>query len=75
MNVIQSFDFNTTSPVRAFEKDGLTWFVAADVCKALEIQNPTQALEKLDDDERSMFNIGRQGNTNFINESTEAAVT
>lgn len=45
MNVIQSFNFNTTSPVRAFEKDGLTWFVAADVCKALEIQNPTQALE------------------------------
>lgn len=75
MNVIQSFNFNTTSPVRAFEKDGLTWFVAADVCKALEIQNPTQALEKLDDDERSMFNIGRSeihgggGNVNIINES------
>lgn len=75
MNVIQSFNFNTTSPVRVFEKDGLTWFVAADVCKALEIQNPTQALEKLDDDERSMFNIGRSeihgggGNVNIINES------
>lgn len=75
MNVIQSFNFNTTSPVRAFEKDGLTWFIAADVCKALEIQNPTQALEKLDDDERSMFNIGRSeihgggGNVNIINES------
>lgn len=75
MNAIQSFNFNTTSPVRAFEKDGLTWFVAADVCKALEIQNPTQALEKLDDDERSMFNIGRSeihgggGNVNIINES------
>lgn len=75
MNVIQSFNFNTTSPVRAFEKGGLTWFVAADVCKALEIQNPTQALEKLDDDERSMFNIGRSeihgggGNVNIINES------
>lgn len=75
MNVIQSFNFNTTSPVRAFEKGGLTWFVAADVCKALEIQNPTQALEKLYDDERSMFNIGRSeihgggGNVNIINES------
>lgn len=75
MNVIQSFNFNTTSSVRAFEKDGLTWFIAADVCKALEIQNPTQALEKLDDDERSMFNIGRSeihgggGNVNIINES------
>jgi hypothetical protein len=25
----------------------------------------------LDDDERSMFNIGRQGSTNIINESAQ----
>lgn len=55
--------------VRAFERDGQPWFVAADVCTALGIQNTTQALEPLDDDERSMFNIGRQGKANCINES------
>jgi anti-repressor protein len=28
------------------------WFVAADVCRVLEILNPTDALKRLDDDER-----------------------
>jgi prophage antirepressor-like protein len=32
------------------------------------IQNVTQALQRLDEDERSMFNIGRQGNANIVNE-------
>ncbi|WP_212668433.1 BRO-N domain-containing protein [Belliella buryatensis] len=44
------------------------WFVAKDVCDALEIKNPSQALNRLDVDERAMFNIGRQGNTNIVNE-------
>ena len=54
--------------VRALKIDGEPWFVAADVCKALEISNPTQSVSRLDDDERAMLNIGRQGNTNIINE-------
>ncbi len=45
------------------------WWVAQDVCKILGIQNVTQAISKLDDDERSMFNIGRQGDAWSINES------
>ncbi|WP_434088108.1 BRO-N domain-containing protein [Bacillus tropicus] len=45
------------------------WFVAKDVCDILEIKNTTQAMQKLDTDERTMFNIGRQGETNIINES------
>ena len=44
-------------------------FVAADVCKALSIQNVTQALQSLAPFERSMLNIGRQGNTNVVTES------
>lgn len=35
----------------------------------LEIQNTTQAMSRLDEEERSIFNIGRQGMTNIINES------
>lgn len=45
------------------------WFIAADVCKAIGIQNPTQAIANLDEDERAMFNIGRQGETNIVSES------
>ncbi len=55
--------------VRTILKDGVIWFVAKDVCSVLEIQNVTQAVSKLDGDERSMFYIGRQGEVNIINES------
>ena len=33
-----------------------------------EIQNTTQALGRLDEDERSMLNIGRQGEASIVNE-------
>lgn len=55
--------------IRAINRDGEPWFIAQDVCSVLGIQNVTQAIERLDDDERSMFNIGRQGDANIINES------
>jgi len=48
---------------------GEPWFVAADVCRVLEVGNTTQAVQALDEDERAMFNIGRQGNANLVNES------
>ena len=67
-----SFDHFT---VRAINRNGEIWFVAADVCAVLDIKNTTQALAALDTDERSMFNIGRSaingggGEVNIINES------
>lgn len=64
----QSFEFNP-NPLRVVMRDGEPWFVAADVCAALAVQNITQAVARLDDDERAMFNIAPQGNTNIINES------
>ncbi|ARU94554.1 BRO-N domain-containing protein [Tatumella citrea] len=57
------------SEIRVLNKHGEPWFVAQDVCATLKIQNVTQALERLDDDERSMFNIGRQGEANIVSES------
>ena len=42
--------------------------MAADVCKALALTNPTVALNALDEDERAKFNLGRQGEANIINE-------
>ncbi len=51
------------------DKQGNPWWVAKDICDVLGIVNPTQAVQQLDDDERAMKNIGRQGETNIINES------
>ena len=41
--------------------------MAKDVCDTLDIQNATQAIANLDEDERAMYYIGRQGETNIIN--------
>lgn len=51
------------------DKSGNPWWVAKDVCDVLDIKNPTQAVQQLDDDERAIQNIGRQGEANIINES------
>ncbi|MEH6848602.1 phage antirepressor [Bacillus pseudomycoides] len=69
MNQLQVFNNEEFGQVRTIVKSEDVWFVAKDVCEVLEIKNTTQALQKLEEDERSMFNIGRQGNTNIINES------
>lgn len=68
MSVPQMFGFNGFD-VRVVVRDGDPWFVAKDVCEILDISNPTQAIGRLDEDERAMFNIGRQGDANVINES------
>ena len=69
MSALAVFSFQENHPVRVVMVDGEPWFVANDICTALNIQNVTQAIARLDDDERSMFNIGRQGEANIINES------
>lgn len=65
---LTNFTFEDCS-VRVFGDFIKPLFVAADVCKALSIQNVTQALQSLAPFERSMLNIGRQGNTNVVTES------
>ena len=52
--------------VRVVEKDGDPWFVAKDVCEALELDNVGQALSSLDDDEKNtiIINDGIPGNPN-----------
>ena len=68
-NNITIFENNQFGAIRTVLIKDEAWFVAKDVCDALEIKNTTQAVAALDDDERSMFNIGRQGETNIINKS------
>ena len=71
---LSTFNFESNS-IRTLAIDNEPWFVAKDLCDTLGIKNPIQALENLDEDERSMFNIGRSkvhgggGEVNIINES------
>ena len=69
MNEIQKFVNEQFGTIRTVNIDGEPWFVAKDVCDILGVQNVTQATQQLEDFERSMFNIGRQGEANIINES------
>lgn len=53
-------------------KDGEPWFVAADVCRALEIGNPSDALGRLDSDERMTLDLteghsGQRGGAQKLN--------
>lgn len=68
MNNLQIFDFNNHE-VRTQILNDEIWFCLKDVCDILEISNPTMAASRLDNDERTKFDLGRQGETNFINES------
>lgn len=43
--------------VRIISINGEPWFIAADVCKALEIDNPTKAVKSLDTDENTLTSI------------------
>ena len=69
MNELQIFENPQFGEIRAVEKDGEPWFVAADVCKALEHSNVTVAIDRLDEDERAKFNLGHpMYETNCVNE-------
>lgn len=63
MNEMQIFESDRFGQFRTTTIDGEPWFVAADVCRALEIGNPSQALTKLDDDEKMTLtsNEGHSG--------------
>lgn len=67
-NQLSNYSFENHK-IRTTLKDSEIWFIAQDVCDCINVKNVTQALNKLDDDERSMFNIGRQGEVNIVNES------
>lgn len=58
-NNMQVFKFDNVATgdsfaLSALENDGQPWFVAGDVCKALDIKNSSDALSRLDDDEKGV---------------------
>ncbi|NDC36314.1 MAG: hypothetical protein EBZ51_13305 [Synechococcaceae bacterium WB9_2_112] len=53
------------------DEHGVTWFVAADVCDALDLGNTWMALDRLDDDEKGVSSIptpGGQQSMTTVNE-------
>jgi prophage antirepressor-like protein len=47
--------------IRIAENGGQYWFCAKDVCNALELDNVSMALQKLDDDEKGIKNFDTPG--------------
>jgi anti-repressor protein len=70
MNELQIFSNEQFGDIRVSEIDGKPWFVAADVCKALEHSNVSVAIDRLDDDEKAKLNLGLAGGEiNVISEA------
>lgn len=70
-NEIKTFEHPEFGSIRTTEQNSEPWFVAADVCKALEIGNPTDAMRRLDADERTLVSIEGASNglpVNAVNE-------
>lgn len=55
-------------PIRFVEKGGEWWAVLKDVCNALTLHNPTVVASRIDEEERSKFNLGRQGEVVIVSE-------
>lgn len=73
MNDLQIFENKDFGKVRTVTLNGAPCFVAADICRALDIGNPTDALRRLDDDEKALVSIEGISNgnnkANIVNES------
>ena len=69
MKNLQIFSKENLGSVRTILVDNKVWFCIKDICDILELTNPTAVAQRLDEDERAKFNLGRQGETNFTNES------
>lgn len=61
MNEIQIFEHEAFGQIRVIDRDGEPWFIAVDVCKALELGNNRQAIARLDDDEKGVISIDTPG--------------
>ena len=61
MSEITVFENNQFGEIRTLSVDGEPWFVAADVCRALEIGDTQSALRRLDDDEKGKDSIRTPG--------------
>jgi len=73
MSNLTAFDFNSNQ-VRTVSIEGQPWFVAKDVCNALEIANPRDAINKLDEDEKGVVNADTLGGSQEISIISESGM-
>lgn len=57
MNEIMTFENTQFGEIRVMEQNGEPWFVAADVCKALDLEDTGRATSRLDEDELTRIKI------------------
>jgi prophage antirepressor-like protein len=77
MQTMMQFETEDHQEFRIIDRDGEPWFVLADVCKALDIKNPSDAAARLDPEEKMTLDLaeGQSGvrggarRMNIINES------
>lgn len=69
VNEMQIFNNPEFGQIRTVDYNNEPWFIAKDVCESLDISNPTDAVKRLDIDEKARLNLGLPGgDTNIINE-------
>ena len=72
MNELQIFENKDFGKVRTVTLNGAPCFVAADICRALDIANSRDAVKRLDDDERGVVSTDTLGGVQemtVVNES------
>lgn len=70
MEQLQIFNSERFGEIRTVMVEDEPWFVAVDICKALELSNVSRAMQRLDNDERANFKLGVHDSdgTNCVNE-------
>lgn len=70
MEQLQIFNSDKFGNIRTIMAEDEPWFVAVDICKALELSNVSKAMQRLDSDERANFKLGVHDSdgTNCVNE-------
>lgn len=71
MNELQIFEHEDFGQIRVVEFDGEPWFVAADVCRVLGLCNTSDAINRLDKDERTLVLIEGSSNGKPVNAVNE----
>ena len=74
MNNLQIFNNDQFGQIRTTVKDGTPLFVAADVCRALEISNSRMATDRLDDDEKADVSLTDGSQTRHMTAVTESGL-
>lgn len=74
MNNLQIFNNDQFGQIRTTVKDGAPLFVAADVCRALEISNSRMATDRLDDDEKADVSLTDGSQTRHMTAVTESGL-